>query len=751
MGSEIYENFLRRASAKGDAPLFYGHSPLSWRRAAVEVEELAGRFAVEKGPLVLTGKNSRGTIISFIAARHAGRMVVLIDDLKGERIIHSLGALLGTFRHYDCEGVRLGQVYGDSSPAEVPDGAAFSLLTSGSTGAPKLVLRTEQSLMDEGRRYAGRYGLHENDVILAALPLSHAFMFGLAMGGLARTGCALHLQPVPNPLRIVEALAEGNVTVLPLVPSLARLVCRALEVKRGKLRGTVLRSVIVGAGPMRKELHEALTDRLGVAPVRNYGCSEMGTLLGSLPDKPDFETAAKPFDGVEVHVRPVSGKQGMFFVRTKSPFIGYLTGDGVDTGKVSPDGWYCTGDIAEAETGGYITVHRRIGEAIHRGGRFIHPHDVCRAIERHPDVQEAVITGEDEGDGEPVVTAWVQTRPGSKLDADGIRGYLMGRLEEYKIPARWNISRSIPRTTAGKAVSTPSRGLPVELGGILGMIAAYRGAAALLWAEEVGLFEAPDMHEGDTSAASAASSMKRRGKEMLASVLSSYGVVTRNDDGAASLRSELMTPFQRDLRAFENAFFGLLSGGNGNPLKSATGESRPLDSPGIAPLYKRLMAYPGRKAALHVARGEWLKSGPVLEIGHPTGILAPLLNRSGVECCRTVSVPDLDGEAAQPDTYGAIYLFNTVRRLIGDGGAAGLKALIRLLTPGGYLLVADIFIDTPGAYAPFKPFFQVDWLLQRELHCATSDELARMCGRLGMVHGQTRDIDGLYSLSIFKK
>ncbi|MGW2540682.1 AMP-binding protein [Kitasatospora sp. NPDC001574] len=104
------------------------------------------------------------------------------------------------------------------------DAPAVLLPTSGSTGAPKLVRRSEASWLSEARRYRDGVGLTARDTLLLPVPLSHAYALGWLCGGLL-TGAALRPVPPTALGRVGRELADGA-TVVALVPLCSRCGAR---------------------------------------------------------------------------------------------------------------------------------------------------------------------------------------------------------------------------------------------------------------------------------------------------------------------------------------------------------------------------------------------------------------------------------------------------------------------------------------------------------------------------------------------
>jgi long-chain acyl-CoA synthetase len=57
------------------------------------------------------------------------------------------------------------------------------------------------------------------------------------------------------------------------------------------------------------------------------------------------------------------------------------------------------------------------------------------------------------------VAAWVVLRPGSTADPAGVRGYLLDRLADYKVPRQLHLVEALPRNEAGKVIKRELAGL----------------------------------------------------------------------------------------------------------------------------------------------------------------------------------------------------------------------------------------------------------------------------------------------------
>jgi acyl-CoA synthetase (AMP-forming)/AMP-acid ligase II len=122
----------------------------------------------------------------------------------------------------------------------------------------------------------------------------------------------------------------------------------------------------------------------------------------------------------------------------------------MDASRISPDGWYSTGDYAVQDAAGWITVTGRIGTSLRRGGRFIQPAEVEQALRRHPEITDAMVVGRPDADGEDRIEAHMETRTGAPIPIVDLHRHMASLLEGYKIPTTWQFYAELPRTSGGK-------------------------------------------------------------------------------------------------------------------------------------------------------------------------------------------------------------------------------------------------------------------------------------------------------------
>ena len=121
------------------------------------------------------------------------------------------------------------------------------------------------------------------------------------------------------------------------------------------------------------------------------------------------------------------------------------------TAEVLVDGWLATGDLGRTDAEGFLYIEDRAKDMVIRAGENVYCAEVESAIYEHSGVYEAAVFGvPDERLGEEVACV-VNRRPESRLDAEELREFLIGKLSPFKIPSRIAFSEErLPRNPSGK-------------------------------------------------------------------------------------------------------------------------------------------------------------------------------------------------------------------------------------------------------------------------------------------------------------
>jgi 2,3-dihydroxybenzoate-AMP ligase len=336
---------------------------------------------------------------------------------------------------------------------------ALLLLSSGTTGSPKVIPRTHDDYEYSARGSSQVCGFGPDTTYLAALPAAHTFTLGCpGILGTLINGGRVVLVNFPSPELVFAATARHRVTATAAVPAVLRRWLDAYDPSLWDLSS--LRLLQVGGSRPSPALVRQAVSRLPCALQQVYGMSEGLLNLTRLDDPPEVvaTTQGRPMSPddetriVDQYGVPVAdGLAGELLTRGPGTISGYFRADEDNIRCFTHEGWYRTGDRVRRTPSGNLVLEGRMKDVINRGGEKISAAELEDILRSLPQVaQVAVVAVPDEELGERVC-ACVVLQPGTSLTLDEVRAvFLAARTAAYKIPERVEIMRTLPRTPLGK-------------------------------------------------------------------------------------------------------------------------------------------------------------------------------------------------------------------------------------------------------------------------------------------------------------
>ncbi len=342
----------------------------------------------------------------------------------------------------------------DSTPSYAPErvnpnAPAVLLLTSGTTGHPKLVAHSLASLSAATDRMLLNFGAQRGGVCLLTRPMVHASGLFYLLSSIRRCMTVVLLDTTDADY-ILSAVEEYRCTVLP-VPLVS---CQAMTERQREHPRDIssLKACVISADVCPPGRQEAFEEVFGL-PLKSFWASTEGTfpfthgLRSGALGKVHPATDVKLVDDADVRV-PV-GEVGEALIRGPHVMIGYWTDPAELAGL--DDGWYRSGDMMRCEEDGSFWFVGRRKDLIVRAGSNISPLEVEHVLMQHPDVRDAAVIGiPDSVLGQRVVGV-IQLRAGvAGGDLAGILDAARDRLADYKLPERLILVEKVPRNTLGK-------------------------------------------------------------------------------------------------------------------------------------------------------------------------------------------------------------------------------------------------------------------------------------------------------------
>ncbi len=343
-----------------------------------------------------------------------------------------------------------------ASAALQPDDVSVMVFTSGTTGDPKGVMHSSNTLLACLNALRGRFGLAPDDVLLCATPVGHMTGYAAVMMLAVRLGGTMVLQDVWDGARGVALMAEEGVTYTAASTPFLTDICDT--VAAGAPRPKRLRAFLCGGAPIPPTLIERAARELNLAVCSLWGMTE--ALSGTLTEpqraaEKSSTTDGRPLEGMEVLVADANGRSlpagqtGRLLVRGAQVFLGYFKRP--DLPAYDADGWFDTGDLAYMDEEGYIRINGRTKDVLIRGGENVPVFEIESLLVAHPAVAAAAVVGYPDRRLGERACAFVVLKPGASFDLAALQAHMaQSQVAKQYWPERVRVVDELPRTPTGK-------------------------------------------------------------------------------------------------------------------------------------------------------------------------------------------------------------------------------------------------------------------------------------------------------------
>jgi acyl-CoA synthetase (AMP-forming)/AMP-acid ligase II len=354
-------------------------------------------------------------------------------------------------------------------PTLNPDALRMVLYTSGTTGRPKGVLHSHNSMNALICQLREHWLIERGDKFLVPSPIAHiggsiyAFECPLLLG---TTAVLMERWDADDAVKLVDA--EGCTHMAGATPFLEHMLTAA---RRTTTRLPSLKLFVCGGASVPPSLIRSAAAYFQRAVVtRVYGSSEVPVTTIGVTRREDAAHAADT-DGCAglaqiklVDHNASRAGEGEIHARAPQMLIGYLNPED-EADAFDAEGYFRTGDLARWVDGAYLVVTGRAKDIIIRNGENISPKEVEDILIGHPDIAEIAIVGlPDPRTGERACAVIVpRALPGPQVAS--LRSFLDAQgVATFKVPEQVVIWDALPKNDAGKVLKHQIRAALTQKG-----------------------------------------------------------------------------------------------------------------------------------------------------------------------------------------------------------------------------------------------------------------------------------------------
>lgn len=342
-------------------------------------------------------------------------------------------------------------------PVPDPDAVRMIMYTSGTTGSPKGVMHSHNSIHALIRQIGRHWLVEPGDRFLVAGPISHiggsiyAFECPLLLGA---TAVLMERWDADAAVTLLEA--ERCTHFAGATPFLVQTLAAA---RRAGTRLPHLKLFVCGGASVPPALIREAADYFERAVVtRVYGSTEVPVTTVGVTDADDVAHAAETDGRPGIATVRLSGAAdgaadtGEVVARGPQMLVGYVHPED-EASVFDAEGYYRTGDLGRWVDGDYLVIAGRIKDIIIRNGENIAPKEVEDLLLAHPDIGEIAIVGLPDPKTGERACAVIVPRGAAKPDVASLRAFLdaMG-VAKFKIPEQVALWEALPKNDAGKVL-----------------------------------------------------------------------------------------------------------------------------------------------------------------------------------------------------------------------------------------------------------------------------------------------------------
>ncbi|CAM3787316.1 long-chain fatty acid--CoA ligase [Aeromicrobium ponti] len=329
------------------------------------------------------------------------------------------------------------------------------IYTGGTTGKPKGVVLSHQSILWNGLNTVVSWNLSEEDITLTYMPLFHTGGLNALSIPLLMTGGTVVLGNDYDPRKAIEYLNHYRCTIVLLVPTMYHMMTETSQFQQSSF--PYMKVFLSGGAPCPLDIYEKFKKK-GLLFKEGYGLTEAGPNNFFIkPEEADDKrgSVGKPMVFNKIKIIKENGLEagphevGELLVKGKHSFSCYWNNEKA-TQAALKNGWLHTGDLAKRDKEGYYYIVGRKKDMIITGGENVYPLEVEHWLSSHPQINEAAVIGIPDRKWGETVSAFISLKGDQTLSTADLKEYCGCRLGRYKIPKHIFFVKELPKTPVGK-------------------------------------------------------------------------------------------------------------------------------------------------------------------------------------------------------------------------------------------------------------------------------------------------------------
>lgn len=337
-----------------------------------------------------------------------------------------------------------------------PDDFASIIYTSGSTGKPKGVVHTQSAILNGALSHINNFQYSNKDKILVSVPLHHILggYYTAILGLLA--GSTLVLMKKFKTSTALKIIEKEKCTGFHGVPTMYQYFIE----NHHEYDIYSLRVGMIAGAFCSESLLKNIFEQLNITQLNHtYGQTEcLGVTQTPIysPDNEHLLSVGKAVDYVQIKIIDIYNGNEMppntsGELCVKSPYIMSEYYKDLDkTNSTLVDGWIHTGDIAQIDESGYLSIKGRLKDIIIRGGENISPLEIEECLNNSPKIDSSIALGVPDNIMGEEIFLFVKAKKNYNISKNDITDFILKNLSKYKCPKYIEFLEDFPLTSNGK-------------------------------------------------------------------------------------------------------------------------------------------------------------------------------------------------------------------------------------------------------------------------------------------------------------